>query len=107
MLCVIAACMLAGTVALMFSTFLNPFFGASATAVALLGIPAAASRFMNPGWVSILPVYSLISAVMKSSFADPGFVPWFPLGLAVIETVGLWVLAARIFAYVDIAVALE
>ncbi len=62
---------------------------------------------MNPGWVSILPVYSLISAVMKSSFADPGFVPWFPLGLAVIETVGLWVLAARIFAYVDIAVALE
>ena len=32
------ACMLAGTVALMFSTFLNPFFAARATAV-VLGLP--------------------------------------------------------------------
>ena len=107
MLCVIAACMLAGTVALMFSTFLNPFFGASATAIVLLGLPTVASRVMSPGWESILPVYSLTMIVIKSSFNDPGTMVWFPIGLAVVETVALWVVAARIFAYVDIAVALE
>jgi hypothetical protein len=30
-----------------------------------------------------------------------------PIGLALAETVAFWVLAARIFAYVDIAVAVE
>jgi len=107
MLCVIAACMLAGTVALMFSTFLNPFFGASATAIVLLGLPAVAGRVLTPGWDAILPVYSLSMIVMRSSFNDPGTISWFPIGLAVVETVAIWVLAARIFAYVDIAVALE
>jgi ABC-type transport system involved in multi-copper enzyme maturation permease subunit len=107
MLCVIAACMLAGTVALMFSTFLNPFFGASATAIVLLGLPAVAGRVLSSGWESVLPVYSLAMIVLKSSFSDPGSVSWFPVGLAVVETIAFWVLAARIFAYVDIAVALE
>jgi ABC-type transport system involved in multi-copper enzyme maturation permease subunit len=107
MLCLIAACMLAGTVALMFSTFLNPFFGASATAIVLLGLPAVAGHFMTPAWESVLPVYALTMTVMKSSFTDPGNAVWFPIGLAVLETVAFWVLAARIFAYVDIAVALE
>lgn len=107
MVCVIAACMLAGTVALMFSTFLNPFFGASATAVVLLGLPAVAGRLLSPRWESVLPVYSLTMAVMKSSFSDPGSISWFPVSLAVVETIVFWVLAARIFAYVDIAVALE
>ncbi len=107
MLCVISACMLAGTVALMFSTFLNPFFGASATAIVLLGLPAVAGHVLTPGWDAILPVYSLCMIVMRSSFDNPGAMSWFPIGLAVGETVVIWVLAARIFAYVDIAVALE
>jgi hypothetical protein len=32
---------------------------------------------------------------------------WFPLGLAVVETIVFWVLAARIFERMDIAVAVE
>jgi ABC-type transport system involved in multi-copper enzyme maturation permease subunit len=107
MLCIIAACMLAGTVALMFSTFLNPFFGASATAIVLLGLPAVLGRVMSSRWESILPVYSLTQIVVRSSFSDPGSISWFPVGLAVVETIAFWILAARIFAYVDIAVALE
>ncbi len=107
MLCVIAACMLAGTVALMFSTFLNPFFGASATAIVLLGLPAIAGRIMSPAWESALPVYSLTMTVMSSTFAAPGSVSWFPVSLAIVETIAFWIVAARIFAYVDIAVALE
>jgi ABC-type transport system involved in multi-copper enzyme maturation permease subunit len=107
MLCIIAACMLAGTVALMFSTFLNPFFGASATAIMLLALPAVAGHFMPPGWESVLPVYSLTMEVMRASFNDPGSITWFPIVLAVGETIICWIVAARIFAYVDIAVALE
>jgi len=107
MVCIIAACMLAGTVALMFSTFLNPFFGASATAVVLLGLPALASHAMSPQWIYILPAYSLTMTVMKSSFSSPGTIAWLPVGLAMLETIAFWVLAARIFAYVDIAVAVE
>ncbi len=104
---VIAACMLAGTVALMFSTFLNPFFGASATAVMLLGIPAIASRMLSPAWLNILPVYSLTAGVMKASFGVPHGANGLVVALAVAETIAFWVLAARIFAYVDIAVAVE
>lgn len=107
MLCIIAACMLAGTVALMFSTFLNPFFGASATAIVLLGLPAAMSQIISPQWEFVLPVYFLTMNVMKASFGEPGNIAWFPIVLAVAETAGFWILAARIFAYVDIAVALE
>ncbi len=45
MVCLVAACALAGTVALMFSTFLNPFFAAGATAV-VLGLPALAGAIL-------------------------------------------------------------
>jgi len=106
MLCVIAACTLAGTVALMFSTFLNPFFAAGATA-AVLGIPAVLSRTTLSQWEYLMPVYLLTSEVWKSSFSSPGRIWWLPIGMAICETVLFWVLAARIFSRVDIAVAVE
>jgi ABC-type transport system involved in multi-copper enzyme maturation permease subunit len=106
MLCLIAACMLAGTVALMFSTFLNPFFAAGATA-AVLGLPVLIGRTALASWASAMPVYGLTLTVMKASFTAPGDELWFPIALAVLETIVFWVLAARIFARVDIAVAVE
>jgi len=105
MLYLIAASMLAGTIALMFSTFLNPFFAAGASAM-VLGLPAVAAHF-GGRWEYVVPAYSLSAAVLKSSFKASGDVLWFPLGLAVVETIVFWVLAARIFAHVDIAVAVE
>ena len=105
MLYLIVASMLAGTIALMFSTFLNPFFAAGASAM-VLGLPAVAAHF-GGGWEYVVPAYSLSAAVLKSSFKPSGDVLWFPLGLAVAETIVFWVLAARIFAHVDIAVAVE
>jgi hypothetical protein len=107
MVCVTAACMLAGTVALMFSTFLNPFLGASATAVVLLGLPAVASQMLSAKWVNVMPVYSLTVIVMDSSFKTPGRAVWLPIILAVAETIVFWVIAARIFSWVDIAVAVD
>lgn len=105
MLYLIAASMLAGTIALMFSTFLNPFFAAGATAM-VLGLPALAAH-VGARWEYIIPVYSLSAAVLKSSFNTSGSRLWFPVGLAVVETIVFWVLAARIFSRMDIAVSVE
>src|SRR5207253_10931706 len=49
MLCLVAACVLAGTVALMFSTFLHPFLAAGAAAL-VLGLPALASLTLSVRW---------------------------------------------------------
>lgn len=106
MLCLVVACMLAGTVALMFSTFLNPFLAAAATA-AVLGMPAVAARVVSEQWGNIIPVYTLVMTVLKASFHEPGHAEWFPVGLAFVETVVFWILSARIFSHVDIAVAVE
>ena len=106
MTCLVAACALAGTVALMFSTFLNPFFAAGATAM-VLGIPALAGQILGPRWGYVIPVWQLGATVVNSSFDSPGAVSWFPILLAGAETLAFWLLSARIFAHVDIAVAVE
>jgi hypothetical protein len=106
MLCLVTACTLAGTVGLMFSTFLNPFFAAGATAL-VLGLPALAGRAVSASWADVIPVYALTSNVLKASFQSPGGTPWSLLGLAVLESVAFWLAAARIFAWVDIAVSVE
>jgi hypothetical protein len=105
MLYLVSASMLAGTVALMFSTFLNPFFAAGATVV-FLGLPALAAH-VGAGGPYISPIYSLGAAVSESSFKPSNHVLWIPLGLALLETLVFWWLAARIFSRVDIAVSVE
>jgi ABC-type transport system involved in multi-copper enzyme maturation permease subunit len=106
MICLVAACALAGTVALMFSTFLNPFFAAGATAM-VLGLPGLAGQFLGPHWGYAIPVWELGATVVNSSFNSPGTSSWFLVALAAVETLAFWLLSARIFAYVDIAVAVE
>jgi ABC-type transport system involved in multi-copper enzyme maturation permease subunit len=106
MVCLLAACALAGTVALMFSTFLNPFFAAGATAI-VLGFPALAGHLLGPRWSYVIPVWELGATVINSSFDSPGSASWLVVALAGAETVAFWLLSARIFAYVDIAVAVE
>ena len=106
MLCLVAACMLAGTVALMFSTFLNPFFAAGATAM-VLGVPALAGQIFGARWGYVIPVWELGATVLNSSFNSPGRASWVPVLLAGGETFAFWLLSARIFAHVDIAVAVE
>ncbi len=106
MICLLAACALAGTVALMFSTFLNPFFAAGATAI-VLGFPALAGHLLGRQWGYVIPVWELGATVINSSFDAPRTGSWFLVALAGTETIAFWLLSARIFAYVDIAVAVE
>ncbi len=107
MACLIAACMLTGTVALMFSTFLNPFFAPGATAIVLLGLPTLFSHAVSAQWSYFIPVYGLTATVMTSTFKSPGTPVWFPVWLALLETVLFWIFSAWIFARVDVAVAVE
>jgi ABC-type transport system involved in multi-copper enzyme maturation permease subunit len=106
MLTLISSCMLAGTIALMFSTFLNPFLGAGATA-ALLGLPALASVLLSWRWAYTIPVYGLVMAIMHVSFEHPGTGAWWAMSLALGETILFWIISATIFSRVDIAVAVE
>jgi len=107
MLCLVVACTLAGSVALMFSTFLNPFFAAGATA-AVMALPAMVSYTTgSAGWAYVIPVYQLAATVLKSSFDSPGKPVWSPIIWAIVETAAFWLLSVRIFSYVDIAVSVE
>src|SRR5882724_10535582 len=106
MACLTAASMLAGTVALMFSTFLNPFFAAGATASVLL-LPIVLERTVSSKLGILVPVWKLTSEVMRSSFDSPLSFSWTPIYLAVGETVFFWMISAWIFTRVDIAVAVE
>jgi ABC-type transport system involved in multi-copper enzyme maturation permease subunit len=106
MACLISACMLAGTIALMFSTFLNPFFAAGATAL-VLGLPAVAAHTVSIAWGYSVPVYVLTSTVMQSSYKVPGRHEWWPVALALSEVLIFWIIGAWIFSRVDVAVAVE
>jgi len=107
MLCLVSACALAGTVALMFSTFLNPFFAAGATALVMGIAPALGYVSGIPQMADLIPVYALLATVLKSSFGSDDAISWFPIVLAVFETVMFWLLSAAIFSYVDIAVSVD
>jgi ABC-type transport system involved in multi-copper enzyme maturation permease subunit len=106
MLALVTACMLAGTVALMFSTFLNPFFAAGATALVLI-VPALARHSAWTAYGYIIPLYPLTATLMTCSFRNPGAPFWWPLPWAVLETVVFWALAARIFSRTDVVVAVD
>lgn len=106
MVSLIAACTLAGTVALMFSTFLNPFFSAGATAL-VLGTPALISYVLGGRWGYLIPFYVLIHSVTGSSYRAPGVWIWSGILVALAETVVFWTLAAWIFTRVDVAGPVE
>jgi ABC-type transport system involved in multi-copper enzyme maturation permease subunit len=106
MVSLVVACTLAGTVALMFSTFLNPFFSAGATAL-VLGAQLAIGYALKGRFAYLTPFYSLIHSVTESSYKVPG--SWMGVAIlaALLQTALFWVLAARIFTNVDIAVAVD
>jgi ABC-type transport system involved in multi-copper enzyme maturation permease subunit len=106
MLNLLVSCSLAGTVALMFSTFLNPFFAAGASAL-ILGLPALFGFLYGPKWGYVVPAWPLANSVMQTSFGSPNSSSWLLILIAVAETIVFWLISARIFAYVDVAVAVE
>jgi ABC-type transport system involved in multi-copper enzyme maturation permease subunit len=104
--CLVMACILCATVAVFFSTVLNPLFATMATFL-VLGLPAVAAMRFGSNWAQILPAYSLIDLLMRASFDARVVVPWPAVGLAAAEAVFFWLFSWWIFAQRDIAVAVD
>jgi hypothetical protein len=93
---------LAGTMALFFSTFVNPLLSVVFTSV-VLGLPALLPNTLG----AAIPAYHLTHRVMEMNF-EAGVQPlWTAMGIALVEAIVLWMLASLVFATKDIAVPVE
>lgn len=106
MVCLLAACLLAASVALFYSTHLNPWMSALLTGLTL-GVPGALDLRFGQWWGYFLPVFSLMRVFFKANFYQAG--PWLvvPILVAVAETILLWLAASWVFSRVDVAVSVE
>jgi hypothetical protein len=103
---IFAACMLAASLAVLFSTFLNPWLAAALTALGIT-LPMALSQILGSPWSYLLPVSALVELLLKSSFHPSTILSWVPLEVAGAEVVLLWLAAGLVFRRTDIAVAVE
>ncbi len=101
-LTLLIASVLAGTVALFFSTFMNPLFTLASTSL-LVGASAVFARDI----AFALPAYSLLESTMGFNLHQTATHPWVAASWGVIEIVLLWVAASVVFARRDIAVSVE
>jgi hypothetical protein len=106
MACLVLACLLAATVSVLFSTFMNPLFSTLVTAV-MLGVPALAGRQLGSWWAHAIPAYSLLELLLQTSIGGSLKFPWSLVALAAGETFFFWFLASWIFQRRDIAVAVD
>jgi hypothetical protein len=106
MMCLMLACLLAATVAVLFATFLSPLFAALATFI-VLGLPAVTALEFGKQSPVVVPVYLLLQQITTSSFHRHNPAPWSLLMWASAEAVAFWLLAEWTFSRRDIAVAVE
>jgi len=96
-----AAFLLAGTVALFFSTFVHPLMAALGTAITL-GVMAALGKVLG----DILPSYALAQAMFQFGIEEWS-VPWGASAWAAVWAALFATMAAVVFSRRDIAVAVE
>lgn len=102
---VIVGSIIAVTVALFFSTFLNPYV---ATAVTLLTFSApAALHPQHHAWFVWWPGLPVMMNVVRFSFRAEWAVNWTAATIAILESVLFWLMAAAVFNRKDIAVPVE
>jgi hypothetical protein len=101
-LMLLVASVFAGTLALFFSTFMNPLFTLLCTS-AVLGFSAMFGRSLP----TLLPAYTLMNGVISFTLDGRPQEPWTALLMALAETIALWAAASAIFARKDIAVSIE
>jgi ABC-type Na+ efflux pump permease subunit len=102
---VIAGSAIAATVALFFSTFLNPYV---ATAITLLLFCApGAIHAQRHAWGMWLPGLPILTEIMKFSFRPDWVLRWAAPVVAIVQSVFFWLIAAAVFNRRDIAVPVE
>jgi hypothetical protein len=100
-----AASALAGSVALLFSTFLSPLFAIALTAIAV-GVNGVLAHVSSGALAQIMPAYVLMQSILR--FSLESWTPaWAAAGWAIFESVAVWALASLIFSRRDLAVAVE
>ena len=106
MLCTVTACVLSASVALFYSTHLNPWMSAMFTALTL-SIPGVLASQLGGVWLYILPLYRLGKVFTNASFEHPGMSAGWAVQAAMAETVIFWLAAVWVFQRVDVAVAVD
>ncbi len=104
--CLMLACVLSASVAVLFSTILNPLFATLATAIAL-GVPAVATLQFGSHWGRAIPAYSLLDQLLQFSLERRSTTPLGLIVLAFIEAIVLWLAASWIFSRRDVAVSVD
>ena len=106
MACLLAACLLAASVAVLYSTFLNPFLATVATALSLT-VPAFLARLLGAVWNVVLPVHTLMDVELQATFGNQWQPDWLLVGISLCETAAVCLIAAWIFSSRDVAVAMD
>jgi hypothetical protein len=102
-----SASALAGSVALLFSTFLSPLFAIALTAI-VVGINGVLVQTSSGVLAQVMPTYLLMQSILGFGLSFDNWAPaWAAAGWALVESVAVWALASLIFAYRDLAVAIE
>ncbi len=100
-----AASALAGSVALLFSTFVSPLFAIALTAI-VVGINGMLAHVSSGALARVMPTYVLMQSIL--GFSLESWTPaWTAAGWAIVESFAVWALASLIFSYRDLAVAVE
>jgi len=102
---IFAACLLAGSASLLFSTFLNPILAVVAASALLAAGGTVRTSF--PLHELLLPAYPLISSIMEFSFSGGWQPPWIAGLGAVVEAALVWLIGRWIFERRDVAVAAD
>ncbi len=107
-LIIMAALVVTATVAMFFSTFLNPLLSTAATAFAI-GTPAIATRISGGTWSQVIPVYYLMNSIVSFSVSAPiGWsTVWNGVFWALVDSAILWAFASWLFSFRDIAVVVD
>ncbi|MGB8888365.1 MAG: ABC transporter permease subunit [Candidatus Korobacteraceae bacterium] len=102
---VIAGSLISATVAMFFSTFLNPYL---ATALAL-GLMCAPGLFhvQRQAWLLWLPGLPVLLEVLHFGLGSAWEANWMVVGIAILQSVVFWIMAAAVFKQRDIAVPVE
>ena len=104
-LLVMAGSLIAATVAMFFSTFLNPYI---ATALTLLLFCApGVIHAQRHAWSLWLPGLPILTNVLHFSFRPDWVANWYAAVVAILQAVVVWMLAAAVFNRRDIAIPVE
>ena len=104
-LLVLAGSVIAATVAMFFSTFLNPYVATAMTVLLFCG-PGFFHAQRHP-WSIWLPGLPILADMLRFSFRPDWTVHWNAAVIAVVQSVLFWMIAAAVFNRRDIAVPVE